>query len=244
MLTVATVAGLPLPATAALVPAADKLVVLVRAAGCDMAQLAPRLDAAGKAMAADRRTQRVGIDRPADPVRNLDLMGKPSPFAAALEVSAPASALPALARRLERSLGSACPAGIYLVHERRLMATPRTWPLNQPSPATKTLVTLNRKQGLSFEQFDREWAGPHAELALAWRAARGGSGHYVQNLVVGTIGSATPPLDGIGESEGPGTTPPSQQEREARVRTAAHAQTFQDLASSTMFVAREVILKD
>jgi hypothetical protein len=149
-----------------------------------------------------------------------------------------------LGRGVERSLGKVCATGIYLVHERRLMTMPRTWPLGQPSPTSKTLVTLNRKPGLSFEAFDREWAGPHAELALGWRTARGGNGHYVQNLVVGTIGRDTPPLDGIGESEGPGTSPPSQQEREARVRTAAHAQTFQDVASSTMFVAREVILKD
>jgi hypothetical protein len=231
-------------ASAAPLPSADKMIVLMRASGCDLAQLAPRLDAAGKAMAVDRRTLRVSIDRPADAARNLDLMGKPSPFAAALEVSAPASALPALARRVGRSIGTACPIGIYLVHERRLLTTPRTWPLGQPSPASKTFVTLNRKSGITFEQFDHEWAGPHAELALGWRKARGGNGHYVQNLVVGTIGPATPPLDGIGESEGPGTSPPSQQEREARVKTAAHAQTFQDLSNSTMFVARETILKD
>jgi hypothetical protein len=193
-------------------------------------------------MADDRRTTRVSIDRPADTERNLDLMGKPSPFVAAVEVSATASALPALAHRLEHRIGSECAADIYLVHERRLLTTRRTWPPGEPSPASKTLITLVRKPGLSFDAFDHEWAGPHAQLSLAWRAARGGDGHYVQNLVVGHIGGNTPPLDGIGEAEGPGT--PTPQEREARIKTAAHAKTFQDMGHSAMFVAREVILKD
>lgn len=229
-------------AQAAAPPPVDKLIALVKSTGCDWASLAPRLDAAGKAVVADRRATRVSIDRPADAERNLDLMGKPSPFLAAVEVSAPPSILPTLARRIGRSLGSTCGAAFYLVHERRLMTTPRTWPLGEPSPASKTLVTLIRKSGLSFETFDQEWAGPHARLSLEWRAARGGDGHYVQNLVVGRLGRDAPPLDGIGEAEGPGT--PTQQEREARMKTAAHARTFQDMEHSSMFIAREVILKD
>lgn len=228
-------------AQAAAPPPADKLIVLVQSSGCDWASLAPRLDAAGKIMAADKRTTRVSIDRPADAERNLDLMDKPSPFLAAIEVSAPPSALPALARRIERSLASACSAAVYLVHERRLMTTPRSWPLGEPAPASKTLVTLIRKPGLSFETFDQEWAGPHARLSLGWRTARGGNGHYAQNLVVGRLGRAAP-LDGIGEAEGPGTSTP--QEREARIETAAHARTFQDMDHASMFIAREVILKD
>lgn len=232
----------PNSAAQAAAPApADKLITLVQSSGCDWANLAPHLDAAGKIMAADKRTTRVSIDRPADAERNLDLMGKPSPFIAAIEVSAPASALPALAQRIGRSLGTACSAAIYLVYERRLMTTPRTWPLGEPSPVSKTLVTLIRKPGLSFEAFDQEWAGPHARLSLEWRAARGGDGHYVQNLVVGRLGQAAP-LDGIGEAEGPGT--PTPQEREARMKTAAHARTFQDMDHASMFIAREVILKD
>src|SRR5699024_2772688 len=79
-------AGIAFPASADPFPAADKVMVLVSAAGCDAALLSPRLDAVGRAMAADRRTIRVSIDRPADPTRNLDLLGKSSPFAAAIEV--------------------------------------------------------------------------------------------------------------------------------------------------------------
>lgn len=229
-------------AQAAAPPPPDKLIALVQSEGCDWTNLAPRLDAAGKALAADRRTTRVSIDRPADAELNLDLMGKPSAFIAAVEVSAPAAALPALAKRIGRSLGPTCSPAMYLVHERRLMTTPRTWPLGEPSPASKTLVTLIRKPGLSFEAFDQEWAGPHARFSLEWRAARGGNGHYVQNLVVERLQQGIPPLDGIGEAEGPGT--PTPQEREARMKTAAHARTFQDMDHASMFVAREVILKD
>lgn len=239
----AAILASPATANAASLPEANKLIALVQASGCDMARLRPRLEAAGRAMREDRRTRRVSIDWPADAVRNLDLLGRLSPFAAAIEVSAGRSVLAGLAHRIRLALGSGCRVGFYRVHERRLMTTSRSWPLGDPSPASKTLVTLNRKAGLSLEDFDREWAGPHARLALAWRAARGGDGHYVQNLIVGTIGRDTPPLDGIGESEGPGGAP-SAQEREARVQTAAHAATFQDVAGSTMFVARETILKD
>jgi hypothetical protein len=234
--------GLHQNAKATALTPANKLMALLQSTGCDWAKLAPRLDATGRKLADDPRTIRVSIDRPADVERNLDLMGKSSPFLAALEVSARASTLPALARRVQHSLGSECAADIYLVHERRLLTTPRTWPLGEPSPASKTLVTLVRKPGLSFDAFDGEWAGPHAQLSLEWRAARGGNGHYVQNLVVGHIGRNTLPLDGIGEAEGPGT--PTPQEREARIKTAAHARTFQDMEHSSMFVAREVILKD
>jgi hypothetical protein len=223
-------------------PRANKVIALVPSAGCGWEQIGPRLEAAGQAMARDRRTSRVIIDRPADPGHNLDLMGRPSPLVAAMEVSGRPSDLGRFARSMARAFGRECLAGLYLVHERRLMITPRTWPLGEPSPQAKTLVTMNRKPGLSFDVFDREWSGPHAQLAMAWRAARGGNGHYVQNLVVGRIGRDTPRLDGIGEAEGPGV--PSPQEREARVKTAAHARTFQDMGSSTMFVAREVILKD
>jgi hypothetical protein len=229
-------------AKASPLPPADKLIVLVQSSGCNWAKLAPRLDAVGREMADNRRTIRVSIDRPADAERNLDLMGKPSPFVAAVEVSARASALSALARHVQRGLGSECGADLYLVHERRLLTTPRTWTLGEPSPASKTLVTLIRKPGLSFTDFDHAWAGPHAQLSLAWRAARGGNGHYVQNLIVGHVGRTTPPLDGIGEAEGPGR--PTSQEREARIKTAAHAKTFQDMEHTSMFVAREVILKD
>lgn len=232
----------PGPAAAVALPSANKAIALVGASNCDKAWLAGKLDATARAMARDHRTTHVSIDHPADPERNLDLMGRPSPFVAAVEVGAQPSALEALARRLQTTLGNGCPVTIYLVHERRLMTTRRTWSLGEPSPASKTLVTLVRKAGVSFADFDREWTGPHADLALGWRTARGGDGHYVQNLVLRRLGDG-PDIDGIGESEGPGGAP-SPEEREARARTAAHAATFQDLGRSSMFVARETILKD
>jgi hypothetical protein len=232
----------PPRSAAAAAPMPNKLIALVRSAGCDPVSLAPRLNSLGRAMAADRRTLRVSIDRTADPARNLDPVGNPSSFAAALEVAAPPAALPALARRVRGALAPTCAADVYLVHERRLLTTPRSWPLGEASPAAKMLITLVRKRGLPAAAFDREWAGPHARLSLAWRAARGGPGHYVQNRVVARLGRDSPWLDGIGETEGPGV--PSLQEREARRATAAHARTFQDMDRSSMFVANEQILKD
>lgn len=223
-------------------PAADKVMVLVPAEGCDLTLLHPRVEAVGGTLTRDRRTTRVSVDWPADPARNLDLAGKPSPFAVAVEASAPTGALPSIARRIEVALGKNCKPAIYFVHERRMVTTPRTWALGEPAPASKTLVTLNRKSGASAEDFERLWAFPHAQLALAWRALRGGEGHYVQNLVVGRATPSTPMIDGIGESEGPGV--PTPQERDIRMKTAAHAATFQNLRDSSMFVVREVTLKD
>jgi len=232
------------PQAAAGLPTAGKLIALVSSQGCEWATLSPRLDNVAQVLRDDRRTTRVSIDRPADPERNLDLAGRPSPFIAAIEASAPSFALRGLGRELRRGLGAECSVAVYLVHERRLLTTPRTWPLGEPAPTSKALVVSRRKPGLSVTAFDREWAGPHAELALAWRRARGGDGHYVQNLVVGSLGGDAPPADGIGESEGPGAGPPDPQERQARMRTAAHSRAFQAEGSSRMFIARETVLKD
>lgn len=72
---------------------------------------------------------------------------------------------------------------------------------------------------------ERAISRPTARARRFVRLWEGGNGHYVQNLgaAVGTPG--TPPLDGIGESEGP--------------RATVH-----DVPASTMFITREMILKD
>lgn len=222
---------------------ADKLIALFSAEGCDDRNLRPKLNSMASELARKKSTTRVSVDLPADPERNLDLLGRASPFAAALEVSAAPGNLGELARYVSAGIAPACKADVYLVAERRLITTPRSWPVGTPAPQTKTLVTLKRKPGVSADTFVQEWTGPHATLALAWRQERGGAGHYVQNLVRGEIGADVASIDGIGESEGPGDAP-GQEERAARVRTAAHAATFQDLAATQMLVAREVILKD
>ena len=229
-------------ALAAGLPEADKLIVLVRAEDCDRPALERALPRIADKLARDHRTSRVAIDWPADAARNLDLMGNPSPFAAALEVSAKQSALARIGSRVRRRLADACPADVYLVHERRLMTTPRTWPLGTPSPDTKVLVTLFRKDGLTREEFDSEWSGPHAGLALGWRRPRGGNGHYVQNLVVGTAGSVATRYDGIGEAEGNESGPASEEIRLRRIDTAAHARIFH--TTGPMYVVRETIVKD
>jgi len=234
----------PIAAFPEALPQANKLVALVRSDGCTMAMIEGRMGKVGKAMVRDSATTRVIIDWPGEPARNLDMMGNPSPILAALEVSAQPPALMKLATKMERKLERACPADVYIVHERRLLTTPRSWQLGEASPEPKVITTLVRKQGLSLREFDAEWAGPHARLSLAWRKARGGNGHYVQNLVVGRIGGKAPLLDGIGEIEGVAGRPAGEQERLARAETADHARSFQDMEKTTMFTAREVILKD
>jgi hypothetical protein len=224
-------------------PVAGKAIALVQAANCDVPQLRQKMQTATQELVKDRHTTRVVVDWPADPERNLDLMGRPSPIAVALELTAAHSALSALAERVQRALGDACSVGVYLVHERRFVVTPRSWPLGQPSPDVKVLNMLVRKQGLSLEDFAATWAGPHAELALSWRKVDGATGgHYVQNLVVERIGRDAPAFDGIGEGEGPHAA--SEREREARMKAAQHTPEFVDTSKLTMFVTREVILKD
>ncbi|WP_159982742.1 MULTISPECIES: hypothetical protein [unclassified Novosphingobium] len=233
-----------LPATPAMAhERPDKLIALIGSRGCDMPALDSRLDVIGRQLADDRSTHRVSIDRPADPAANLDLMGKPSTFAGAIEVSAASSRLQDLSRRIASGLGQQCPVDIYLVRERRLLDTAETLQAGHPSSTVKVLVTLTRKQGTTSDALEREWGGPHAQLALAWRKERGGAGYYVQNVVVRTLGRDAPALDGIGESEGPGGSPPDAHEREGRIKTAAHAATFQDMSKAAMFVARETVLK-
>jgi hypothetical protein len=215
----------------------------VQGSGCDSARLRPKVEATARALVANRRTTRVVVDWPFDEARNVDIMGRPSPIVAALEVNAPQSELPNLAKSIQRGLGGTCAADLYLVHERRLWDTRRTWQLGSPSPASKTFNTQVRKAGLSHAEFDATWAGPHAELALGWRRASGQTeGHYVQNVVITQLGQNQPAIDGIGEGDSSNAT--TDRARELRMQTAAHAQTFADMSKSSAFVAREVILKD
>jgi hypothetical protein len=227
---------------AADVPAADRIIALVRAGGCDAAQLHQEMEATTKSLVADPRAMRVVVNWPVDPVRNLDLMGRPSPVAAALETTAAPADLTAIADRVAHDLDRACKTDVYLVRTRAYVTTPRTWPLGEASPGSKLFTMLTRKDGLSLADFDAVWSGPHAKLALSWReVGHVKDGRYVQNLVVSRVGD-TAPLDGIGEGEGPHAGSPA--ETEARMKTAQHAPSFMNMAKSAMFHAKEYILKD
>lgn len=231
----------PVPGQASKAP--DKAIALVHAEGCQLARLTPALDRLAHRMAEDRRTSRVVLDWPADPERNLDLLGRPSPFLAGLEVNAAIGAVEALARQMAHHIGRTCPVDVYLVREKRLLTLTRSWKTGEPSPGIKLLTTLVRKPGTSHDSFVSEWTGPHAALALSWREGRADKdGRYVQNRVVGSIGPGVPSIDGIGEGEGPGQ--PSPGEREARMKAAAHSAGFMDVAATRMFLSRETIVKD
>ncbi|MBU6269314.1 MAG: hypothetical protein KGN34_17335 [Sphingomonadales bacterium] len=239
----AGIALLAAPDAAWELPEANKLVVLVAADGCPLAQLGPRLDRAARRLAGNRHATRIVLDLPADPLHNADPLGRPSPIVATVEVSAPTASLPALALRTRGAMPAPCRSAAYFVHERRYLSNPRHGTLGEPSPAIKTITTLIRKDGTNAAAFDREWGGPHAQLTLAARKAAGEHGsHYVQNLVVGRADAASPALDGIGEggSDGTGGIVATAD----RMMIAAHAATFTDMARSTMFVARETIVKD
>jgi hypothetical protein len=222
----------------------DKFIVLVRSEGCDFGKLAVPLAKTGRAMARDARTSRVVIDWPAEPSRNLDLVGRPSPIIAGLEVSADPARLKAVSRKVMRKLGSVCLGDGYLVDERRLSTTPRSWQLGEASPQTKVLVAMLRRADIAREDFVREWTQVHPGLSLGWRRSRGTAGHYVQNVVVDVLDGSSRHLDGIGEIEGKAEAPVSDAERKARAESAEHAQSFQEIERSAMFTAREVILKD
>lgn len=238
-----------LPAVAQSLPAADKMIALVRADGCELDKLKPRVNAAGAKLVHNKATTRVEVDWPANPDKNVDLLGRPSPYIAALEATAPSSALRGITKDLERALGKECRVDIYSVHERRLAAPSRTWPLGQPSPGVKSLMTLVRKDGLSLEQFNAEWEGPHAAMAMSNRPE---GDRYIQNLVLARSNDDTPALDGIGEAGGPGgATPNSELTKEAQTAAAAarlksmeHAKTFLNMGKLQMFSAQETILKD
>jgi hypothetical protein len=232
-----------LSARASELPAPNKLIALVQSEGCDTAQLRPRMETAGRQLADDAKSTRVIIDWPLRPEHNVDQLGRASPIVAVLEVAADQSALTGFANVVRRTLGSACRSDIYLVYERRLLTSPRTWKLGEPSPQPKTFSTLVRKEGLSREEFNQTWGGPHAEIALSWRTANHESGgHYIQNLVLSHIGDYAPPLDGIGEGGGPGTASP--EELKARMKAAVHSQTFVDMSQMKIFIAQETVLKD
>lgn len=224
-------------------PTANKLMVLVSAEGCDRVQLGRALDRAARTLVSSRHTSRVVLDLPADPERNLDLTGKPSPILAVLEANASAGALADLARRVTHAIPSTCRSAAYFAHERRYLANSRRWQLGRPSPGTKTITTLVRKEGVTIATFDTEWGGPHAQITMAARRAAGeGGSHYVQNLAVGRLDKKSPALDGIGEGGSDGTG--GAVDIADRMKTAAHAATFTAMARSTMFLARETVLKD
>lgn len=249
-LSVLAAATLSAPAGSAgsVLPEANKALVLIPAATCPIERLRPRLDAVGRKLVHDRRIARLVFNYPADPERNLDMLGRPSSTVAIVEVSAIRhSPILPIASKVARDVSAICPTAAYLAHERRYLSNIRTWPLDTVSPGLKQFTLLTRRADISIEKFDREWGGPHADLSLGWRRASGEKGaHYVQNLIVGTIGSTVPALDGIGE--GGGATAGTPEERKApsadRLKTAQHAQTFIQMDRSTMFTAKEFIFKD
>lgn len=221
----------------------NKVIAFVDASGCNIERLRPVLGDAASRAVQNPGSIRVVINWPADPERNLDLMGRPSPFVAALEVSADTRSLGRIARRIERQIRRTCPIDTYLVREQRFLTQTRIWQLGEPSPDIKVLTTLVRKEGLSRDEFQSEWSGPHSEMALSWRRDQSDqNGRYVQNLVMGRIGKDTPAIDGIGEGGGPGAV--SDAQRAARMKTAEHTRMFMDVAATRMFLAQEVILKD
>jgi hypothetical protein len=73
---------------------ANGAIAFVRAGTCDAARLEAKLAAAGEALVRDRATSFVAVDVAAFPENNIDMLGNPSPYVAAVEWSAPAQAIP------------------------------------------------------------------------------------------------------------------------------------------------------
>src|SRR5262245_7335990 len=93
----------------------NKIIALIRADGCIFETVKPAVETLSETMKHDRATTRVIVDWPADTTANLDTVGKPSAFLAALEIVAPAPALPRLMNTMEKAFDAGCRADVYEV---------------------------------------------------------------------------------------------------------------------------------
>jgi uncharacterized protein (TIGR02118 family) len=71
----------------------------------------------------------------------------------------------------------------------------RTWPDGQPSPGVKMVYPVQRKEGITHEQFARHWVENHVPIVLKYM---NGISRYVTNPVQRKIGKA-PDVDGFVE---------------------------------------------
>lgn len=249
-------------------PPANKIIAFVRSDGCQLEAIKPQVNAAGEALVKDKATTAVVVDLPANPDRNVSMLGKPSPYIAAVEANAAPSALPGMIKKLRRALGTACRVDVYSIHEGRLITPKRTWQLGEPSPIGKGFITFLRADGISLQSLDSIWGGPHAQLILSNRDQAAQSGQplqgesylYIRNVVVARASLDSPAIDGIAETGGvaigasaealarpaqvaaraQGGTPP------ALNRNQESAKRFMslDINKINMFSAQEIILKD
>ncbi len=125
--------------------------------------------------------------------------------------------------------------------ERFIWPFGRIWSIGHATPVDKVFWTAIRKPGLSFAEFNDEWAGPHARLAIANR--RFGTRttptppgeRYIQNVVLSRGDDRTPVIDGIVESVSGPVSQDAESVRRMRQaledpqdESARHTQTFID----------------
>jgi hypothetical protein len=243
-------------------PPANKIIAFVRTDDCQLEAIKPRVNAAGEALVKDKTTTWVAVDLPANPGRNVSMLGKPSPYIAAVEADAATSALPRLTKQVRRALGTQCHVDVYSIHEGRVITPGRTWKLGEPSPVGKGFITFYRADGISLKTLDTIWGGPHAELILSNRDRAVQSGQplqgesylYIRNVVVGRADKSSPSIDGIAETggsvdrpgSGPSAAPAQGGPPPAANRNQESARRFMrvDIHRIEMFSVEEVILKD
>jgi hypothetical protein len=241
---------MPTPVVAADIWPLNGAILFVRSDGCPLAEVAPRLRAAGQRIAADKRTRFVATTVASFPDDNVDMMGNTSPYIAGLEINAGAGDVGALAAKARELLAGKCQVDVFSVHERRIFTLPPR-PLGQP--ARKTYSLLVRKAGTTPEFFTSEWAGPHAELVMRGRAARGPTteafGPYIHNYVLARSPDALP-FDGIAEEPAAKLRPTPESIKAARAAASAppsemvrHATVFLNLSRIRMFTVDETVLK-
>jgi hypothetical protein len=227
-------------------PPANKIIAMVRADGCAVQQLKPRVDAASRALAAASTTDRVAVNWPYGSASGGPQAGVGrSMFVAAIDARAKSASVPRLMKQVQAALGTQCKTEIYALHELEVVAEPRTWPLGQPSPGVKLISLVVKRQGLTLPEFGAYWAGPHAKVALESpiRPYR-----YVENVVVPAAGDA-PLVDGVGEQNF--LDPDYSKKRMATPEGKAAAANvlkdtpnLMDMSKLRMFLAQETILKD
>ncbi len=71
----------------------------------------------------------------------------------------------------------------------------RNWPDGAPSPGVKMVYPVQRKEGITHEQFEEHWVKKHVPIVLKYM---NGISRYVTNPVVRKVGKA-PEVDGFVE---------------------------------------------
>ena len=160
--------------------------------------------------------------------------GSTGSYDAVVEVQGTGLKLTGRVETFRSDLGEQCVVHAYLVKERVVAAPDPVKGKPMQAGGMKVYMLVSRKPGLSADEFDAHWAGPHARIAMENPVP---PSRYVQNVVKSSLFDA-PPIDGIGEQV---FTDPDYMAKRAALGPdvaalgAADAQKFIDMKSIRVF---------